>query len=305
MEEKGPEERQLIKVEELSLEKMSLEQKQLVERVYYQFGLDPVVNKVLKEFSNSLSGMDRVIDRIFGPYDVKGRADAVAKITTFVMYTALGEQRSKEVGNLESQIMTLEGERDQVRNNYDKLVERVADVVGGDYDRLKTNYSELMERLAEVEKLRSQVATLRHEHNEEVGNLRSQITECNSRIKGLESEKATLTGELEQLRGNYDQLTTNHETVARTYDQLKTGITTVAGAIPYEEISKKLGEELYTFLLKDSKVPDRVIDGVGRFIDFKKYLGMAVERGAKEACKRTEEILGKTIGTVGRKRKAS
>jgi len=40
-----------------------------------------------------------------------------------------------------------------------------------------------------------------------------------------------------------------------------------------------------------------VIDGVGKFIDFKKYLGIAVERGAKEACNRAEDILGKTLGT--------
>ena len=100
------------------------------------------------------------------------------------------------------------------------------------------------------------------------------------------------------MRGNYDQLTTTHETLTRDYNQLKTAITMVAGAIPYEEIREKLGEESYTFLLKDSKVPDMVIDGVGKFIDFKKYLGIAVERGAKEACKRTEEILGETLGTI-------
>ena len=56
-------------------------------------------------------------------------------------------------------------------------------------------------------------------------------------------------------------------------------------------MGKKLGEDLYNFLLKDSKVPDMVIDGVGRFIDFKKYLGLSVERGAKEACKRIEHTL--------------
>ena len=82
------------------------------------------------------------------------------------------------------------------------------------------------------------------------------------------------------------------------YDQLKTAITTVSEAIPYEEIGKKLGEELFSFLLKDSKVPDMVIEGVGKFIDFKKYLGIAVERGAKEACKQAEEIMGERIETI-------
>jgi len=35
-----------------------------------------------------------------------------------------------------------------------------------------------------------------------------------------------------------------------------------------------------------------VIDGVGKFIDFRKYLGLAVERGVKEVCERIEKILG-------------
>ncbi len=302
MEKKSLEEKQLIKMEEVSLEKMSLEQEQRVERLYHQLGLDPVVKKVLKGFSNSLSGMDRVTDRMFGPYDVKGRADAVAKVTALVTYAALSEQYNEQVGNLESQITNLEGERDQARTNYDNLVQKVADVVGGDYEELKGDYNELVGRLAEVEHLRSQlatlnkektelteryesqIATLKNEHSEEVGDLRSQISERDSTIKGLESGKIALTSELEQLRENYDQL--------------KTAVKAVAGAIPYEEIRKKLVEELYAFLLKDSKVPDMVIDGVGKFIDFKKYLGIAVERGAKEACKRAEEMLGKTLGTI-------
>jgi len=40
------------------------------------------------------------------------------------------------------------------------------------------------------------------------------------------------------------------------------------------------------------------IDGVGKFIDFKKYLGITAERGAKEAYKYVEEMLGKTLGTI-------
>ncbi len=45
-EEKVPEERQLIKIEEVSLERMSLEQKRRAEQLYNQLGLDPVVDKV-------------------------------------------------------------------------------------------------------------------------------------------------------------------------------------------------------------------------------------------------------------------
>jgi hypothetical protein len=46
--------------------------------------------------------------------------------------------------------------------------------------------------------------------------------------------------------------------------------------------------------LKDSKVPDIVIEGVGKFIDFEKYLAVAVERGVKEVSQRVHEIVGKS-----------
>lgn len=92
---KDSNERQLTRTEDISLDRMSPAQKKQVERLYSQLGLGPVVSKVLKEFSNSLSGMDRVTDRVFGPYDVKGRADAVARVTAFVTYAALGEQDNK------------------------------------------------------------------------------------------------------------------------------------------------------------------------------------------------------------------
>ena len=92
----------------------------------------------------------------------------------------------------------------------------------------------------------------------DIDGLRSQIADLDSKIKGLESGKTTLTSDLEQLIGDYNQL--------------KTAITTLTGAIPYEEIRGKSGEDLHAFLLKDSKVPDMVIDGVGKFIDFRKYL---------------------------------
>ena len=160
MEEKNIEQRQLMKIEEVSLEKMSLEQKQLADGLYHQLGLDPVVGKVLREYSESLSGMDRAADKVFGPYDIKGRADAVAKVSALVTYAALKEQHDREVGNLESQMVVVAKERDKERKNYDKLVGKVVEVVGGDYESLKANYNEIVDRLADVEHLKSQVSNL-------------------------------------------------------------------------------------------------------------------------------------------------
>ena len=72
----------------------------------------------------------------------------------------------------------------------------------------------------------------------------------------------------------------------------------IKGAITMDRLEANIrasrGEELYGFILKDAKVPDTVIKGVGKFIDFRKYLGVAVDRGTKEVCKRIEEILGTT-----------
>ena len=373
MEEKGnaPEERQLIKIEE-----MSLEEAQLAEQLYSSAGLDPVVDAGLKDYDKRLQREDKLISKVFGPRgsDIKGYGEAVAKRVAFAIYALLNKQYGGKVGDLRSYIMTLQEERDRANVKYEELLGRVVGILGDEYKELRTDSKAFMERLttvlgedlkesridsevlvkslADIDGLRSQIKTLdkekeqlkeryesqiatldskikglesegtslgsdlaqrladidglgsqiktleeeneqlkemyesqitalKNEHNEEVGNLRSQIATLDSKIKGLESKKTTLTRDLAQLRADYDQL--------------KTAITTLAGAIPHEEIGKKLGEELYAFLLKDSKVPGMVIDGVGKFIDFRKYLGMAAEKGAQEASKHAEKTLGKVL----------
>ena len=108
----------------------------------------------------------------------------------------------------------------------------------------------------------------------------SQMAELDLKIKGLESDKTTITGDLEELR--------------KEYNELKTSITNLAEAIPSEEMRKKLGEDLYSFLLKDSKVPRSVLKGVGQFINIKNYLALAFESGAKDVRTRIDVILGTT-----------
>jgi len=312
--EKALGERQLIKIEE-----MSLEETQLTEQLYNSAGLDPVVDAGLKDYDEHLQREDRLISKVLGPRgsDIKGYGEAVAKRVAFAIYALLNKQYGGKVGDLRSYIMTLEEERDRANAKYDELLGRVVGILGDEYKELRTdseafmerlttilgedlkeskiNHEALAERLADIDGLKSQIKTLdkekehlkeryesqitalKNEHNKEVENLRSQIAELDSRIKGLESEKTTLTSDLTKLREDYNQL--------------KTAITTLAGAIPHEEIGKKLGEELYAFLLKDSKVPDMVIGGVGKFIDFRKYLGFAAAKGAEEATKQAKETL--------------
>ena len=310
----------------VKIEEMSLEEAQLAEQLYTSAGLDPVVDAGLKDYDKRLQREDKLITKVLGPRgsDIKGYGEAVAKRVALAIYTLLNKQYGGKVGDLRSYIMTLEEERDRTNVKYDELLGRVVGILGDEYKELRTdskafmerfttilgedlkesriNHEALAERLADIDGLRSQIRTLdkekeqlkerhesqitalKNEHNKEVGNLRAQIAQLDSKIKGLESEKTTLTSDLAQSREDYNQL--------------KTALAMLAGAIPYEEIGKKAGEELYGFLLKDSKVPDMVIEGVGKFIDFRKYLGIAVETGAKEAYKRVEEVIGKTLGAI-------
>ena len=323
MKSSNAEERRLIKIEGVSPDKMSLEDTQLAEQLYNSAGLDPVVEAGLKDYDKRLEMENKLISKVLGPRgsDIKGYGEAVAKRAAFAVYTLLNKQYGGKVGDLRSYIMTLEEERDRANTRYDELLGRVVGILGEEYMELRTDSKAFMEKLttvlgedlkesridqealaeklADIDGLRAQINTLdkekeqlkesyesqikalRNEHNEEVENLNSQIAELDLRVKGLESEKTTLTNDLAQLR--------------KDYSQLKKAITTLAGTIPHEEIGKKLGEELYSFLLEDSKVPDMLIEGVGKFIDFRKYLGMAAEKGAGEASKRAEKVLSSVL----------
>jgi hypothetical protein len=306
----------------IKIEEMSLEASQLAEQLYNSAGLDPVVEAGLKDYDKHLQKEDKLITKVFGPRgsDIKGYGEAVARRVAFAVYTLLNKQYGGKVGDLRSYIMTLQEERDRANVRYDELMGRVVGILGEEYKDLRTDSKEFMERLttvlgedlkelridkkelterlADIDGLRSQIrtlekekvklndkhesqiSTLKKEHSEEVTKLGSQIAELNAKMEGLESEKAALMSDLKQLKEDYEQL--------------KKAMATLAGAIPDEEIGKKLRDELYGFILEDSRVPDRVIGGVGKFIDFKKYLGVAAERGAAEVCKRIELILGTT-----------
>jgi hypothetical protein len=288
----------------IKIEGMSLEESQLAEQLYNSAGLDPVVDAGLKDYHKRLQKEDKLVSKVLGPRgsDIRGYGEAVARRVAFAIYTLLNKQYGGKVGDLRSYIMTLEDDRDRANVKYDELMGRVVGILGEEYKDLRTDSKAFMEklttvlgedlkeskidqkalaeRLADIDGLRSQVKILEKEKGQLKEKYESQIAGLDSRIKGLESEKTALSGDLAQLRGDHDRL--------------KTAITTLAEAIPDEETGKSLGEELYSFLLKDSKVPHMVIEGVGKFIDFKKYLAVAVNRGAKEVRKRIEEILGTT-----------
>jgi hypothetical protein len=325
---------------------MDLQQQRMAERLYSQLGLDPVVDKVLKEYKSNLKGMDRATDRVFGPFDIKGRAESAAKVAALMTYSALHQQYTRELGQIQEQMGEVETQRDKERANYDSLVQKVADVVGGDYEELKANYEGVVDKLSDVEHLKLQtvvlnqekvdlvqryeaqvsevqkekadltkryeaqlallqkekadtvsrhegeVAALRQEHNRAVDDLRGQLGERGKRIQTLEEEKVEVIAErdefvrqLESLKAANADLESRHVALSAAHQKLKTAGAGLENSLDFDGIRKRLGADMHAFVLKDSKVPDAVIDGVGKFIDFKRYLGLAAESGAREAAK--------------------
>ncbi len=379
---------QIVKVEDLSLSTMDLSQQRMAERLYSQLGLDPVVDKVLKEYKANLHGMDRATDTIFGPYDIKGRAESAAKVAALATYSALHQQYTQDLGQMQQQMSEVESQRDREKANYDALVQKVADVVGGDFDQLKSSYDEVVRKLGEIEVLKSQLdllnrekaeliqrydgqlgvaqrekselaqryeaqlvqaqqdkaelnrlheeqraamqrekdevvnryelqigdlqkdkadtisryedelAKLREEFRKAADDLRAEIADRGERITALEKEKATVIGEreslatqLEELKMAHADLESRHVNLGVNHSKLRAAAAGIEGNVDYAEIRKRMAPEMHDFVLKDSKVPDAVIDGVGKFIDLKKYLAHAVEAGAREATKKAAEVL--------------
>jgi chromosome segregation ATPase len=191
--------------------------------------------------------------------------------------------------------MTLEDERTKANDRYDDLMGRVVGILGEEYKDLRTDSNQFMdklttvlgedaersridqaalaEKLADIDGLREQIKTLTQEKEQQA----EQIAERDSRLSSLQSEKAALAGDLAHLN--------------EVHNRLNTAANALTTTIPHQEIGDGLGEDLYAHVLKDSKVPHAVIDGVGKFIDFKKYLRYAAARGAEEATKQSEQTL--------------
>ncbi|MDD5038598.1 MAG: hypothetical protein PHN78_04715 [Dehalococcoidales bacterium] len=312
--EKVPEEKQLIKIEDMNLAEI-----QLAEQLYNSAGLDPVVNAGIKDYDERLQQENKLINKVLGARgsDIRGYGESVAKRVAYAVYALLNKQYGGKVGDLRSYIMSLEDERNRANTRYDELMGRVVGILGDEYKQLRTDSKEFMEKLtstlgedlkgskidhkalaeslADIDGLREQIRTLKgekeqeresyqskltvlkNEHDEKIENMNSQIVEMDLRIKKLESENVALA----------DALTKSQE----NHNRLKAVATTLAVNIPHGEVGDKLGDELYKYVLKDSKVPDAVIKGVGQFIEFRKYLAYAARKGAEEATKRTEKAL--------------
>ena len=177
--------------------------------------------------------------------------------------TELKNDHKEQTRNFQSQIDIINKEMIQQTGKYESQI-----------GELKSNHKD------EINNLKSQIADLKKEKEQENERYEAQIAELDLIIKGLEADKNTLSNDLEQLK--------------KDYDELRTAISKLAKDMPEEGMGQKFGDELYKFVLKDSKIPSAVLMGVGQFIDFRKYLGLAVENGAKEVRTNIETILETT-----------
>ena len=332
--EKAPQEKQLLRIDE-----MSLEESQLAEQLYNNAGLDPVIDAGLKDYDGQMQLENRFLNKVLGPResDIKGYGESVARRVAFAVYALLNKQYGGKVGDLRSYIMTLEDERNRANTRYDELMGRVVGILGEEYKEMRTDSKVFMEKLnatlgedikesridhealaaklADIDGLRSQINALKADkkdlkktHESQVKALEAEKKElketCETQISGLKSEfsreegslKSQIAGlevDIKELESGKEALRSELEQSRKDYAELKEAMTALAAAVLDEEKRQKLSLELYRFVLKDSKVPGAVIKGVGQFIDFKKYLGVAVETGVKETGKSIEGILNK------------
>lgn len=188
MEEKGkvPEEKQLIKIEE-----MSLEETQLAEQLYNSAGLDPVVDAGLKDYDKRLQQEDKLISKLLGPRgsDIRGYGEAVARRVAFAVYALLNKQYGGRVGDLRSYIMTLQEESDRANAKYDELMGRVVGMLGDEYKELRTDSKAFMERLTSV--LGEDIKESKIDHQALAERL-ADIDGLRSQIKTLDEEKKEL-----------------------------------------------------------------------------------------------------------------
>jgi predicted RNase H-like nuclease (RuvC/YqgF family) len=279
------------------------------------------LNKVLGPRESDIKGYGESVARrvAFAVYALMNKqyGGKVGDLRSYIM--TLEDERNRantRYDELMGRVVGILGEEyKDLRTDSKVFMEKLNATLGEDLKESRIDHEALAAKLADIDGLRSQIITqevenkeqkktheaqikaleadkkelekthetqvsgLKSEFSREEGSLKSQIAGLEVDIKELESGKEALRSELEQSR--------------KDYAELKEAMTALAAAVLDEEKRQKLSLELYRFVLKDSKVPGAVIKGVGQFIDFKKYLGVAIETGAKETGKSIEGILNK------------
>jgi chromosome segregation ATPase len=189
-------------------------------------------------------------------------------------YEALSEKLA-DIDGLRNQVVSLTKEKEQQKESYELRLEEQKKTYEGNLEKQKISYETQLEK--QENKYETKAEKQSEKHEKETGELKTQITGLQSDVKKLEENNQALATGLAGLKDDYARL---QDAVNKLHE-----------AVSLDELGEKLGTELHEFLLQDSKVPDMVIDGVGKFIDFKKYLGIASVRGAETALSTVDKTL--------------
>jgi len=226
--------------------------------------------------------MGRVVG-ILGEEYKELRSDSKMKLTNVlgedlkeskIDHQALAEKLA-DIDGLRNQVINLTKENAEQKKTFESRLEEQLKSSEQQLEKQKISYESQLEK--QENKYEAKAEKQSEKHEKEVTELKSQITGLQSDVKKLEEKNQALTAELTALQGDYARL--------------QAAVEKLSEAASLEELGEKLGAELHDFILQDSKVPDMVIDGVGKFIDFKKYLGMAAIRGAETALANIEKTL--------------
>ncbi|UCC17550.1 MAG: hypothetical protein JSU58_03100 [Dehalococcoidales bacterium] len=189
-------------------------------------------------------------------------------------YEALSEKLA-DIDGLRNQVVSLTKEKEQQKESYESRLDEQNKTYEANLEKQKITYETQLEK--QETKYETKAEKQSEKHEKEITELKTQITGLESGVKELEGKNQALTTELAGLKEDYAKL--------------QTAVEKLQESLSLEELGEKLGVELHDFILQDSKVPDMVIDGVGKFIDFKKYLAMAAVRGAETALSNIEAML--------------
>jgi DNA repair exonuclease SbcCD ATPase subunit len=187
---------------------------------------------------------------------------------------ALAEKLA-DIDGLRNQIVSLTKENEEQKRTSELRLEEQKKSYEQQLEKQKISYETQLEK--QENKYETKAEKQNEKHEKETTELKAQITGFQSDIKELEAKNQALTTELAGLKDDYARL--------------QAAVDKLQDTVSLEELGEKLGAELHEFILQDSKVPDMVIDGVGKFIDFKKYLGMAAVRGAETALGNIEKTM--------------
>lgn len=308
----------------INVSEMSLNEKQFLEQLYSGAGLEPVVEAGIRDYDERLQKENKLLNKVLGTRgsDIKGYGGAVARRVAFAVFQMLNREYGGKVGDLRANIMALQEERDRAKDKYDELMGRVVGMLGAEYRDLRADSREFMQKLtgtlgedlkearidkqalaetlADIDGLRDTIKTLENEKIELDRQHAAEIERLNSAHAAEVEKHQTVVVALEQkcetMQQNNVALARQLEELQQAHKTLRDVAAKVKETVPAEEIGQKLSDDMHEFMLKDSKVPQLVMEGVGKFIDMKKYLKLAASKGVEQALVRVEKSLSQAMG---------